>query len=98
MDILLQSIIAGVAGGVGSTGSAATSPTPNSQGWVNTIAGVLGGVGGNFALGGTITDMLNGTDAATSTIQDGTGSGIGGLIGGVVLSLVVGWIMKRMAK
>jgi hypothetical protein len=98
MDVLLQSIIAGVAGGVGSTGTAASKPTPNSQGWVNTVAGVLGGVGGNFALGDTITDMLNGAGAVTSTVQDGAGSGIGGLIGGVVLALVVGWIMKRMAK
>lgn len=98
MDVLLQSIIAGVAGGVGSSGSAASKPTPNSQGWVNTIAGVLGGVGGNFALGGTISDILNGAGAVTSTVQDGASSGIGGLIGGVVLSLIVGWITKRMAK
>jgi len=59
---------------------------------------VLDGVAGNFALGGTITDVLNGAGAVTSTVQDGAGSGIGGLIAGVVLSLVVGWAMKRMAK
>jgi phage shock protein PspC (stress-responsive transcriptional regulator) len=98
MDVLLQSIIAGVAGGVGSSGTAATKPTPNKQGWLNTIAGVVGGVGGNFALGGTITDLLNGAGPSTSTVQTGTGSGIGGLIGGIVLSLVVAWIQKRMAK
>ncbi len=98
MDVLLQSIIAGVAGGVGSSGSAATKPTPNKQGWLNTIAGVVGGIGGNFALGGTITDMLNGAGGTNSTVQTGTGSGIGGLIGGIVLSLIVGWIQKRMTK
>lgn len=98
MDVLLQSIIAGVAGGVGSSGTAASKPMPNKQGWLNTVAGVLGGVGGNFALGGTITDMLTGAGAVTSTVQDGAGSGIGGLIGGIVLSLIVGWIQKRMAK
>ena len=98
MDVLLQSIIAGVAGGGGGSGTAAAKPTPNKQGWINTIAGVVGGIGGNFALGGTITDMLNGAGAATSTVQTGTGSGIGGLIGGIVLSLIVGWIRKRMAR
>ena len=98
MDVLLQSIIAGVAGGVRGSGTAATKPTPNKQGWLNTIAGVVGGVGGNFALGSTITDMLNGAGASSSKVQTGTGSGIGGLIGGVVLSLIVGWIQKRMAK
>ncbi len=96
MDVLLQTIIAGVAGGVGSTGSAATKPTPNSQGWINTVAGVLGGVGGNFALGGTITDLLG--NSASSTVQDGTGAGIGGLVGGVVLSLIVGWVQKKFSK
>ncbi len=98
MDILLQSIIAGVSGGVGSSGAAASKPTPNSQGWVNTVAGVLGGVGGNLALGGSITDMLNGAGTTASTVQDGTGSGIGGLLGGVVLSLIVGWVQKRLSK
>lgn len=98
MDVLLQAILGGVAGGIGSTGTAAAKPTPNKQGWLNTVSGVLGGIGGNFALGDPITNILAGSGGTTSTVADGTGSGLGGLIGGIVLSLVVAWISKKIAK
>lgn len=92
---ILTTLIGGLLGGVGSTTSASAKKTPNSNGIINAIAGVIGGIGGNLALGDTLGGLFPDTASGATDIQGMLGAGTGGLIGGIILSLIVGWIQKK---
>lgn len=73
------------------TGSGASKTNPKVDGGVvlNAVSGGLGGLlGGNF-LGPEFAEALSGSDLA--------GSGAGGAVGGIVLSLIVGFLRNKFA-
>lgn len=99
VGIIVQ-IITGAIGGAG-TGKAVKSVDLGNVG--NIIAGIIGGVGGP-ALAGLIPglDVLSsmGGTAAAGGLDIGSllGQGVGGLVGGGVLTAIVGAIKNSMAK
>jgi hypothetical protein len=96
---LIIQVIAGAVGGVG-TGKAVKSVDLGNTG--NIIAGIIGGVGGS-TLAGLVPglDMLSSfAGAAPTGVDIGSilGQGVGGLVGGGVLTAIVGAIRNSSAK
>jgi hypothetical protein len=98
---LIVQIIAGALGGVG-TGKAVKSVDLGNAG--NIIAGIIGGVGGS-----TIAGLIPGLEMLSSfagaapaaggmDIGSIVGQGLGGLVGGGVLTAIVGAIKNATAK
>jgi hypothetical protein len=98
---LIVQLIAGAVGGLG-TGKAVKSVDLGNVG--NIIAGIIGGVGGS-SIAGMIPGLemlsaLGGDAAAAGSMDIGSlvGQAAGGLVGGGVLTAIVGAIKNAMAK
>ena len=96
---LIVQIITGAVGGAG-TGKMAKSVDLGNLG--NIITGIIGGVGGT-ALAGLIPglDVLSSfAGGAATNVDIGSllGQGVGGLVGGGVLTAIVGAIKNATAK
>jgi hypothetical protein len=97
MENLIAQIIGGALGGVGG-GKAVKGGDMGNIG--NLIAGALGGLGGGSLLGGL---MGGGAEVAADAAAAGgldiaalAGNLVGGGIGGVIVQVVVGMVLKRM--
>ncbi len=97
MDIvgIIVQLIAGAVGGLG-TGKAVKSVDLGNVG--NLIAGAIGGVGGTqlAALIPALSGMLTG--AGSGDMGALVGQGVGGLVGGGLLTAIVGAIKNAMAR
>lgn len=89
MEALMPLITQLIAGAVGGNAAGAALKQGAMSMVARTIVGAIGGVGGGF-----IVSMLGGEAAATNLIMEA----LGGLVGGGVLSGVVGAFLGGMKK
>lgn len=87
MESLLPMIIQLVAGGAGGNIAGTLLKNTSMGPLLNTVAGALGGVGGAAVLPGLLGSVLGSGDVATAASSG---------IGGIVLSLVAGFIKNKM--
>lgn len=99
MEAIIPIIIQLVAGAIGGNGLAAAAKNLSLGPTGNSIAGAIGGVGGTWlaALIPGLAEMLGGAgvgmDAGALVTQ-----GVSGLVGGGVLTAIIGAVKKAMAK
>lgn len=114
MEALLPIIMQLVGGGAGGAGVGNMLKSANLGSMGNLITGAIGGVGGTFIAGlipglsgllGKVTEVAStASDAAGTTAASGLdigallGNGATGLVGGGILTGVVGLIKNAMAK
>lgn len=90
---LIINAVSGIIGG-NATGAAWKDKSLGAVG--NTIAGLIGGVAGGYIL--QAVNLLNATGAGNMTIGNILGQVGGGVVGGGILTAIVGWIKSAMSK
>jgi hypothetical protein len=86
MESLMPIVTQLIAGAIGGNLTSAALKQQAANIAARTIAGAIGGIGGGLLL-----QMVGGEAGLTQMVSDG----IGGLIGGGVLSAIVGAVMSR---
>lgn len=89
MEALMPLITQLIAGAIGGNATGAVLKQQAMSMVARTIVGAIGGIGGGY-----IISMLGGEASATSLVMEG----IGGLVGGGVLSGIVGAVLGGMRK
>jgi len=89
METLLPWIISMVSGGAGGAGAGALLKEKGLGMVGNLITGALGGAAGNAGLAGTVASMI-------PALAGGGSQALGGGIGGLVLTAIVGLIKSKM--
>jgi hypothetical protein len=82
-------IIEAIAGAAGGNIAGLLNKARSYGPLINTVLGVLGGLGGGAALGGPLTGMLGGNATA--------GSATASAIGGILIPLIAGFFKKPAA-
>ncbi|QYK40878.1 MAG: hypothetical protein KF887_15980 [Paracoccaceae bacterium] len=97
MESIIPLIIQALSGAAGGGLAGATLKSSPLSSSLRLIVGALGGIGGNAALGGTVSGLLGAASASGLDIMSIVSQVISGGVGGAVLTGLAG-ILSGMAK